>query len=80
VKLKPQSSVPDPDVLLDLQDPDPELYVRFRIRILPSTSKKIQKNLDLNCIATFNALLSLKTDVNVHTKAKENQGKKLNFC
>jgi hypothetical protein len=58
-------------MFLDLQDPDPELYVRIRIRILPSTSKKIKKNLDLNCFATFNALLSLKTDVNVPTKTKE---------
>jgi hypothetical protein len=34
-------------------------------------AKKNKKNLDLNFFAIFNALFSLKTDVNVPTKAKE---------
>jgi len=32
------------------------------------TSKKIKKNLDFNCFVILNDLLTLKADVNVHTK------------
>ncbi len=50
-----------------------------RIRILPSTSKKIWKNLDFYILRPLNNLLSLKTDVNVPSvikKAKKNWGER----
>ncbi len=52
--------------------PDPSLFVRIgiRIRILPSTSKKSKKNLNLYYFVTFFDYLSLKTDVNVPSKSK----------
>jgi hypothetical protein len=36
---------------LRLPDPDPKLF--RRIRILPSTSRKIEKTLDFNCFLTY---------------------------
>jgi hypothetical protein len=46
-----------------LLDPDRKLFVQ--IRILPSTSKKIKKNLDFYCFVTFYDFLSLKNYVNL---------------
>jgi len=60
--------------------PDPQLFVRIRIRILPSTRKKITKNLDFYSFAVlqlFNNLLPLKIDVNI--PAVSNKQKKIFF-
>jgi hypothetical protein len=37
---------------LDLQDPGADHLLFVRIRIFPSTSKKMDKNLDFNCLVT----------------------------
>ncbi len=45
---------------------DPSLFVR--IRILPSTSKKVKRNLIYNNLLLLYDFLLLKTDVNVPSK------------
>jgi hypothetical protein len=54
-------------MLFGLQDPDPSLFLRNRIRILPSTSRKIKKILNFYKFVTSssNNLLFVRTGVNV---------------
>ncbi len=51
-----QSSVADPDMVLGLLDPDPDLLVKGTdqdpYRILLSSSKNSEKNLDSYCFVT----------------------------
>jgi hypothetical protein len=50
--------------------------IRFRIRILSSTSKKMKKNLDFYCFATSLWYLSLKNDINVPSKRNKHRNLK----
>ncbi len=57
------------------------LFARIRIRIIPSTSKKIKKILDVTVLWLHNNLLFLKTDVNVHSVSdKQRNLTKIYFC
>jgi hypothetical protein len=57
-------------MFLGLPDPDPSLFVRIRIWILPSTSKKSKINFYFFILFyDFFDFLLLKTDVNVPSKS-----------
>jgi hypothetical protein len=58
------------------------IRIQIPVRILPSTSKIINKSLDFCCSVISNDSLSLKTDVNVPTESntQNKSGKKLIFC
>jgi hypothetical protein len=74
----PKISIPDPYVF-DLRMRN--LFVRFRLRILPSTSQKIKKNLS-TVLWLFYDFLSSKNDGNVPLKRKKHKNleNRKKFC
>jgi hypothetical protein len=64
-------------MILGLPDPDPPLVVW--IRILPSTSKKRKKNLDLFHLLTSFGFFSLKADVKYLQKVTSKQTFEKNY-
>ncbi len=65
-------------MLLGLPDPDPSLFVR--IRILPSTSKTVSKNLDFFTVLwRLFDFLALKTKINVPSKRNKQNNSEFFF-
>jgi hypothetical protein len=60
-------------MFLDLQDPDPELFVRLRIQIVISSSKKVRKTSISTVLRLLYDFLSFKNDVNVPSKVRNKQ-------